>query len=364
MIYLGDALNVLKTFPDESVDCCVTSPPYYGLRDYGTGTWIGGDPECDHICLPDSDVDKKYSSRLTSSHILRRSRVKCPRCGAIREDEQIGLEDTPEQYIENLTLVFNEVYRVLKQNGTLWVNIGDSYNCYKGNSKSKNFETSYAGHRHQPARKPCFGLQDKNLKPKDLIGIPWMLAFSLRAAGWYLRQDIIWHKPNPMPESVTDRCTKSHEYIFLFSKSEKYYFNAEGIKEPAGEKGNSVGFRGGNAYTKGRSFNNSAKVAREFHGNVPNSSGLRNKRDVWTIAPAKSVFEHFATFPKELVCPCIVAGTPPGGLVLDPFMGSGTTGLVARLLGYDYVGIELNPEYRALAAKRIAQEGETLFNQR
>lgn len=361
-IYLGDALNVLKTFPDESVDCCVTSPPYFGLRDYGTAKWIGGDPECDHICLPASDVDKKYTSRLTSSHILRRSRVKCPKCGAIRIDDQIGLEDTPEQFIARLTDVFNEVYRVLKPDGTLWINIADSYNCYKGNSKSKNFETSYAGHRHQPARRPCYGLQDKSLKPKDLIGIPWMLAFSLRAEGWYLRQDIIWAKPNPMPESVTDRCTKSHEYLFLLSKNEKYYYDAEAIREPAGEKGNSRSFRGGGAYINNRSFSNSGDYSRDTHGNILNVSRSRNKRDVWTIAPGKAPFAHFATFPVGLVAPCILAGTPEGGVVLDPFMGSGTTGLVARLLGRNYIGIELNAEYREMAVKRILSEGNNIFN--
>lgn len=356
-IYLGDALEVLKTFPDGCIDCCVTSPPYFGLRDYGTARWIGGDPECDHICLPDSDVDKKYSSRLTSSHILRRSRVRCPRCGAFREDAQLGLEDTPEQYIANLTEVFREVYRVLKQEGTLWLNIGDSYNGYKGNATQMNFETMYAGHRHQPARRTLFGLESKDLKPKDLIGIPWMLAFSLRSAGWYLRQDIIWAKPNPMPESVTDRCTKSHEYIFLLSKSEKYIYNADAIKEDAVWKDSRLG-QGKKKYNGKRD------------GSVPGIqqgwslvTERRNKRDVWTIAPAKSTISHFATFPRELVYPCILAGCPEGGLVLDPFIGSGTTGLVARLLECHYVGIELNPEYRDLALKRIAEEGENLFNQ-
>jgi DNA modification methylase len=231
-IYLGDSLNVLKRLPDESVDCCVTSPPYFGLRDYGTARWIGGDPECDHICIPDSDVDRKYHNRITSSHILRRSRKKCPKCGAIRVDKQIGIEDTPEQYVRNLLKVFKEVRRVLKDDGTLWLILGDTYNGYKGNSTSTTFETMYAGHRHQPARKPHFGLESKRLKQKDLIGIPWMVAFALRDNGWYLRQDIIWQKPNPMPESVKDRCTKSHEYIFLLSKSPRYYYDANAISEP------------------------------------------------------------------------------------------------------------------------------------
>lgn len=357
-IYLGDALEVLKTFPDGCIDCCVTSPPYFGLRDYGTARWIGGDPECDHIFLPDSDVDKKYSSRLTSSHILRRSRVRCPKCGAFREDAQLGLEDTPDQYIANLTDVFVEVYRVLKPEGTLWLNIGDSYNGYKGNAKQTSFETMYAGHRHQPARRTLFGLESKDLKPKDLIGIPWMLAFSLRSAGWYLRQDIIWAKPNPMPESVTDRCTKSHEYIFLLSKSEKYYYNAEAIREDSVYKDS--------RRSAGR-IEYSAKWIRKTSNDQPGFSCVyesRNKRDVWTVATRPFNGAHFATFPRDLIFPCIQAGCPDAGLVLDPFMGSGTTGLVARQLGCHYVGIELNPEYRDLAQKRIAEEGETLFNQR
>ena len=269
-IYQGNAIDVLKTFEDNSIDCCVTSPPYYALRDYGV-------------------------------------------------DGQIGLEDSPEKYIERLTEVFMEVHRVLKPEGTLWVNIGDSYNGYKGNASNDNFETEYAGHRNQPARTSRFGLEAKNIKPKDLIGIPWMLAFSLRnTGGWYLRQDIIWEKRNPMPESVKDRCTKSHEYIFLMSKSQKYYFDFEAIQE----------------------------------GSIDNI-GKRNKRDVWSVSVKPFKEAHFATYPQELIAPCILAGCPQGGVVLDPFMGSGTTAIVASKLGRDYVGIELNPEYKEMAERRI-----------
>lgn len=371
-IYQGDSLEVLKSFPENSIDCCVTSPPYFGLRDYGTAEWVGGDPNCDHIFLTKGDVDIRFPNRIISSHALRYNRHVCKKCGAVRLDSQIGLESSPEEFVKRLTEVFAEVRRVLKPEGTLWLNIGDSYNGYKGNATCTNFESMYAGHRHQPARKPHYGLEDKSIKEKDLIGIPWMLAFSLRAAGWYLRQDIIWSKPNPMPESVTDRCTKSHEYIFLLSKSKRYYFDNEAVKEPAVgfdksnpgiKKGNTKSFRGGNAYTHNRSFNNSADISRETHGNTENLTGLRNRRSVWSIAPSKSQYAHFATFPEKLVQPCILAGCPEGGIVLDPFMGTGTTGLVARKLHRNYVGIELNPTYQKIAEQRIANEGETLFNQ-
>ena len=208
-IIQGDCLKVLKTLPDGFVDCCVTSPPYYGLRDYGTGTWVGGDPKCPHRRL------SKFSEKTQTGHAQAELagnvgdaiyKTVCPLCGAIREDEQIGLEETPEEYVDKLTQVFSEVRRVLKDDGTLWLNIGDSY---------------YGGNSHD----------DTEYKNKDLIGIPWQLAFSLRKDGWYLRQDIIWHKPNPMPESVKDRCTKSHEYIFLMSKKPHYYFDYEAIQE-------------------------------------------------------------------------------------------------------------------------------------
>lgn len=321
-IYQGNAIDVLKTFEDNSIDCCVTSPPYYALRDYGTWTWVGGKTDCPHYRA------SKISDKTITGHKRMQENKSpvgdtiykdvCPLCGAIRVDNQIGLEETPEKYIERLSEVFMEVHRVLKPEGTLWVNIGDSYNGYKGNASNDNFETEYAGHRNQPARTSRFGLEAKNIKPKDLIGIPWMLAFSLRNAGWYLRQDIIWHKPNPMPESVKDRCTKSHEYIFLMSKSQKYYFDFEAIQE----------------------------------GSIDNI-GKRNKRDVWSVSVKPFKEAHFATYPQELIAPCILAGCPQGGVVLDPFMGSGTTAIVASKLGRDYVGIELNQEYKEMAERRI-----------
>lgn len=295
IVLLTDALEGLRTLEPESVHTCVTSPPYYNLRDYG----VAG---------------------------------------------QIGNEDTPEAFVEKLVEVFREVRRVLRPDGTLWVNIGDSYATRSGAQPPTNTRNSCG---HTAKRTP------NGYKYKDLIGIPWLLAFALRADGWYLRQDIIWSKSNCMPESVRDRCTKSHEYIFLLSKSERYYFDLQAIKEPAGTKGNARSFRGGGAYTGGRSFNNSAEVARESHGNAKNEAGTRNKRDVWTVSTTGFRGAHFAVFPEKLIEPCILAGCPEGGTVLDPFTGSGTTGVVAKKLGRGFVGIEINPEYHKMALDRI-----------
>lgn len=285
MLLLGDALQQLRRLEAESIHTCVTSPPYYNLRDYG----ING---------------------------------------------QIGTESTPEEFIEKLVDVFREVRRVLRPDGTLWVNIGDSYATRSGRQPPRNTRNSCG---HTEKRTPA------GYKYKDLIGIPWMLAFALRADGWYLRQDIIWSKTNPMPESVRDRCTKTHEYVFLLSKKERYYFNIQEIKVPCGRKGNSRTFRGGGAYTGGRSFDNSAHVERQSHGNTKNITGKRNRWSVWNISTTGFRGAHFATFPEKLVEPCILAGSPIGGTVLDPFMGSGTTGAVAKRLGRNFVGIEINP---------------------
>lgn len=298
-ILLGDALEQLRAIPSEIVHTCVTSPPYYNLRDYGT-------------------------------------------------EGQIGNEASVEEYINTLVRIFREVRRVLRPDGTLWVNIGDSYATRSGNQPPTNTRNS-CGHT---TKKPPSGY-----KYKDMIGIPWQLAFALRADGWYLRQDIIWNKPNCMPEAVKDRCTKSHEYLFLLAKSEHYYFDAQAIREPAtSKKGNARTFRGGGAYTGGRTHDNSAQVKRESHGNVENQTGHRNKRDVWTISTNGFRGAHFAVFPEKLVEPCILAGCPAGGLVLDPFMGSGTTGVVAKRLGRDFVGVEINPDYVEMATARMASE--------
>jgi len=292
---------------------CVTSPPYYGLRDYG-------------------------------------------------HDGQIGLEETPEDYIKAMVEVFRCVWDVLEDDGTLWLNIGDSYfNTTKGtggsNPETSPFQNRKGNKNFQGFKSRKLSAGETGCKPKDLIGIPWMMAFALRADGWYLRQDIIWHKPNPMPESVQDRCTKAHEYIFLMSKSQKYYYDADAIKEAsvdpegsanryktpffAGEKHESGGYSAtGATHTKG---------IKEFDGN-------RNKRSVWTVNVKPYAGAHFAVFPSDLIEPCILAGAPVGGVVLDPFMGSGTTGQVAQNLGRKYLGCELNIDYKPLQDKRLAQQ--------
>jgi DNA modification methylase len=329
----GDCREVLRTLPAESVHCCVTSPPYYGLRDYGV-------------------------------------------------DGQIGLEETPEQFIAQLVVVFREVRRVLRDDGTLWLNIGDSYAGYHGNKNAAYCDApSNKGGYFENQRASTVGLS--GLKQKDLIGIPWMLAFALRADGWYLRQDIIWHKPNPMPESVRDRCTKAHEYLFLLTKSARYYFDADAIKEPVtattvARLSQNVDAQVGSDRVPGKT-NGAMKAVRSKANSfkregskreqaIPGQTvgthrpdrveseydlDTRNKRSVWTIATQPFKQAHFATFPPALVEPCILAGCPEGGTVLDPFGGAGTTGLVADRLGRDAILVELNPAYAEIARKRI-----------
>ena len=298
----GDALTELRILPDESVDMCVTSPPYYGLRDYGV-------------------------------------------------DGQIGLEETPDAYIQSLTKVFHEVRRVLKPQGTLWLNIGDSYCNSNGYARaSEQFQRE--GRNDAPANdRDLTQLHDAGDKTKDLIGIPWMLAFALRNDGWYLRQDIIWQKPNPMPESVKDRCTKSHEYIFLFSKSPNYYFDHEAIQEDCKEESKA---RYEAPFFVGKQQERFRPDGATNTAGMKEYTGKRNKRDVWNVSVAPIKEAHFATFPKKLIEPCILAGCPVGGTVLDPFFGSGTTGVVATELNRDYIGIELNPKYVEIINKRTS----------
>jgi DNA modification methylase len=264
-------------------------------------------------------------------------------------DGQIGLEETPDEYIAQMVEVFRCVRDVLADDGTVWLNIGDSYfphNGSRGNKTPAGDTLRGRNNEYQPAPK----LKAEGIKGKDLIGIPWMLAFALRADGWYLRQDIIWHKPNPMPESVQDRCTKSHEYIFLLSKSQKYYFDHESIKEQA--KVSSEGIRfGGSKYGDSDDPKHATKS-----GNVSKEYEKANKRSVWSVSTKPYEGAHFAVFPEELVRPCVMAGAPVGGIVLDPFMGSGTTAQVAQNLGRKYLGCELNPEYKPLQHKRLRQQ--------
>lgn len=311
MIIQGDALDILRTLENESVNCCVTSPPYYNLRDYGC-------------------------------------------------EGQIGLEKTPEEYIEKLVEIFREVKRVLKEDGTLWINIGDSYagSC-KGRNKDgiankEAFSKTQRGNEGS-LRGVLTKTQSPNCKPKDMIGIPWMLAFALRADGWYLRQDIIWHKPNPMPERVKDRCTKSHEYIFLLSKKPRYYFDNKAIQEPAVTyKDLKRRVRNGHGEWKNKKASSTYAVSGTGRSreSLYSEGGKRNKRDVWSVTTKPYKGAHFATFPPDLIEHCILAGCPEGGVVLDPFGGSGTTGMVAKQQGRNFVLIELNEEYVKLCEER------------
>jgi DNA modification methylase len=306
----SDALEGLRTLPDNSIDCCATSPPYYGLRDYG----VAG---------------------------------------------QIGLEASPGIYIEKLVEVFMEVFRVLKPAGTLWLNIGDSYagsGRGKGdiNRKGIRQKASYVGDSFD---KPC---HIEGYKPKDLIGIPFMLAFALRARGWYLRQDIIWHKPNAMPESVKDRCVKAHEYIFLLSKNKNYYFDYRAIEEKAAYDGRHNLKRCGSGKYQTDSTglqpqNINCKTTERWRTNAAGDF-IRNRRDVWEVPTRPLREEHFAPFPQQLVKTCILAGCPENGVVLDPFMGSGTTAVAARKLNRNYTGFELNPKYVKIAERRLRKE--------
>lgn len=364
-IIKGDCIDVLKTLPDGVVNTCVTSPPYFGLRDYGTGVWIGGDTNCKHrreSKKSDNTITghKNFDDMLGVGDAIYKT--ICPLCGAIRVDKQIGLEETPDQYVQKLVEVFREVRRVLRDDGTLWLNLGDSYfNTQNSNRNGLNGSLGgnvRGGGEYKTQKRSSGHLP---LKEKDLIGIPWRVAFALQADGWYLRQDIIWHKPNPMPESVTDRCTKSHEYIFLLSKSKKYYFDHEAVKE------GSVDIEKSSKRYE-HSFGGSKNIHLLESGQVQTRpigdrefDGTRNKRSVWTVTTKPFSEAHFATFPEDLIEPCVLAGCPESGIVLDPFMGSGTTALVAKKLARHYLGSELNQEYIDIANRRLSNIEQSLF---
>jgi DNA modification methylase len=305
-ILQGDCRDVLKTLPDESVHCVVTSPPYWGLRDYGV-------------------------------------------------EGQLGLEASPQEYVEDLVAVFSEAWRVLRSDGTLWLNLGDSYAAAAGGAQGKNSafitrEACVNGTRIK-ARSSIVG----GLKTKDLAGMPWRVAFALQASGWWLRQDIIWHKPNPMPESIRDRCTKAHEYIFLLAKSERYYYDALAISEEASEDSGWAKQRaaGVDTWKYNDTEERKAATGQSVDSSTFGTLGRRNKRSVWSVTTKAYDEAHFATFPPDLIEPCILAGCPEGGTVLDPFGGAGTTGLVADRHRRDAILIELNPEYAEMARKRI-----------
>lgn len=303
----GDCLERLKELPEKSIHTCVTSPPYYALRDYGTGSWEGGDPDCEHegVVLGNNRNFVDREGRGSNNSALDSG--DCTKCGAIKVDSQIGLEKTPEEFIQNLVHVFREVRRVLRDDGTLWVNIGDSY---AGSGKGRNADGSHQeGGKQGTNRGTVEGSLAKtnapNCKPKDLIGIPWMLAFALRADGWHLRQDIIWAKPNPMPESVKDRCTKAHEYIFLLSKSKHYHYDHEAVKERTTD---SYGGKRGKVIQRIKT--QSMMKDRVF--DTPYSHEMkRNRHSVWTVNVLPYSEAHFAVYPPDLIEPCILAGCPP-----------------------------------------------------
>lgn len=357
-ILIGDALEQLKTLPDQSVQCCITSPPYWGLRDYQTASWEGGDKSCDHI-EPVRGVNEKEGTKQLTSRGTRLFQYKdvCKKCSAKRIDRQYGLEKTPEEYINHLVDVFREVRRVLRDAGTAWINIGDSYCGSGGVDGMPEDHVSVSGNNREKYATDNPNKKVEGLKKKDLVGIPWMLAFALRADGWYLRQDIIWAKPNPMPESVTDRCTKAHEYIFLLAKSQKYYYDAEAIKEPARYSG--IKGMDGSGFKPPQNFNGKHSGGSQTlppRKNVEGKDdGTRNKRSVWTVTTKPYKGAHFATFPPDLIEPCILAGTKEGDTILDPFAGSGTTGVVGKRYGRHSILIELSPEYGKLIEQRHAE---------
>lgn len=434
-IICGDWLAVLKEMPAGCVQCVVTSPPYWGLRDYKTGRWEGGDPKCDH--KPNRQTQGQTGQRATRTFTAEAiAKDVCPKCGARRIDQQLGLEKSPAEYVTKLVEGFGELRRVLRDDGTVWLNMGDSYCGSWGDSGHRPERSGKPGHQREKntewfAREGHAGslkARIAGLKPKDLCGIPWRVAFALQADGWWLRSDIIWAKPNPMPESVTDRPTRAHEYIFLLSKSKTYYYDQEAIREaPQVAASDELPVEGSwHSHT-----DDGARGQRIHKGKDYCPAGGRNKRSVWTIPTQAFAAAHFATFPFALVEPCILAGTSAKGccpecgapwkrlvskdrkatrpardnvldntgmanrdpqrhvtesqtvgwvpvcrcgfygecatddpvhlgsqpcLVLDPFMGSGTVAVVAKKLGRDFVGIELNADYVKLAEKRLRAE--------
>jgi DNA modification methylase len=345
LIEFGDCRETMRRWAAEGIKAqtCITSPPYYGLRDYG-------------------------------------------------RDGQIGLEETPQMYVDAMVEVFRCVWDVLEDDGTLWLNIGDTYYNYRGRTDAFCKQTVSKTMQDLPSHSPTRNNKLEGLKGKDLIGIPWMLAFALRADGWYLRQDIIWHKPNPMPESVKDRCTKAHEYIFLLSKSDKYHFDSVAIEEPIqdvtalrmlrGVSDTHKNVNGAPGQTKHTMNQPRPNVRKEFdssmggggtsfvgHSGYKKADGTlmikptRNKRSVWTVNTKPFKGAHFAVFPEELIEPCILAGAPADSIVLDPFMGSGTTAAMALRLGRQYLGCELNEDYKPLQESRIAKEHKSTLEE-
>lgn len=417
----GDCREIIKTLADKSVHSVVTSPPYWGLRDYGTGKWEGGDPDCDHKDHSSFGKQRgqgKYFDSGVPYHVVDEDRggrpnvgPVCPVCGAVRIDRQIGLEPAPDDFAAEMVAVFREVRRVLRDDGTLWLNLGDSYsrNPAKGGSGPNgkhDYMPDYSNARRllsetKGSSDGLVGRGDRaatrngaeGLKEKDLVGIPWLVAFALRTDGWYLRSDIIWHKPNPMPESVTDRPTSSHEHVFLLTKQGRYFYDAEAIREDGSDNpvttarndrsdkglvgaqglyGTPQGQSGSGTYVRNQrqriNIPSGWDMAAGGHGTIHRDGRTsaeyqeaelkdgRNARNVWTIATSPFPEAHFATFPPELAERCIKAGSKPGDTILDPFAGAFTTAMVADRLQRNAIGIELNPDYCEIARRRLIKD--------
>mgnify|MGYP002525863234 CR=1 FL=1 len=405
-ILIGDVFTRLAELPDDSVDCVVTSPPYWGLRDYGTATWVGGDPECDHLAPMPGGVmasgRAQYDNGLTQEAIAanvaaRRQQYRgaCRRCGAERVDSQLGLEPTLGEHLAAMVAVFEEIKRVLKPTGTLWLNYGD---CYATSPNGRSAaDTKAAGGDDRTFRDKPFSTIGGALKAKDLCMVPNRLAIALQEAGWWVRSEIIWAKPNPMPESITDRPATSHEKIFLLTKRLRYFYNANAVRQGRTSDEDANTFRGGaycggdtdngttgkrkvrgnqrrDSFKRGESKRGVAHIGQNMGTHRPDREDVayprgegRNLRNyepapvqVWEVATRPFKDAHFATFPPELAERCLRAGCPPGGAVLDPFGGAGTTGLVADRMGLDCTLIELNPAYAEIARKRIASDAGLL----
>jgi len=370
-LHVGDAAEVLAGLPAASVDCVVTSPPFWGLRDYGTGSWFGGDPGCRHFTGRGGNTPQTRRPGVgypaSAAHRGGHPDV-CSRCGAVRTDRQYGLEPTPQAYVDHLRAVFDQLARILVPTGTVWLNLGDSYSA-----NSDGYPNTAAGKPHQPARRPR-----KPVGFKNLLGMPWRVAFALQDDGWILRNAVVWHKPNGMPESVADRLTCRYELVFLLVRQRRYWFDLDAIRQPlarpealaegiviGGRKGAHAGI-GAAARRRGHTVYGKYTHTTPFTAHQPGAAlrptGRRhdaghprgkNPGDVWSIPTRPLRAAHYAAFPVDLPDRCVAAGCPPGGLVLDPFSGAGTTALAALHHDARYVGIDLNPVFHRLALDRL-----------
>jgi site-specific DNA-methyltransferase (cytosine-N4-specific) len=385
-LYAGDALEVLADMPDASVDCVVTSPPYWGLRDYGTGRWVGGDPRCAHSVGRGSNIPQSKQPGVAypaSAGHRGGDPARCRRCGAVREDRQYGLEPTPQDYVDTLRAVFTQVRRVLVDTGTIWLNLGDSYSAQPPGRTADPMRTSTLSGTStarvlRDSVRAAGVDRSGAMAQKNLLGMPWRVALALQADGLILRNGIVWHKPNAMPESVRDRLSARHETLFLFVKQQRYFFDLDAIREPlsrpealgegiviGGAKGRHAGIgatarrRGHTIYSK---YTAHPAFARRAPGESTRPTGQRhsaahprgkNPGDVWSIPTRPLRAAHYAPFPIDIPLRCVAAGCPPGGVVLDPFSGAATTGVAAHQLGRAFIGIDLNPAFHDLGISRL-----------